>query len=167
MHHGVPAWLMYHVWYGIPYVKELLQFEENSIIITGVVVSTTYYRYSSKKKNLTTDILNKATYLSAIQAAGKVLTYFVRFNYSLLANMSTYSNKTFSLFRSCVNDSWLRDLFSDHVIHSIRLEILLLYYVYGCAALTHICTSDLKIYQKPCHLFWLVVGSDSKPCPIT
>lgn len=120
-----------------------------------------------KKKNLTTDILNKATYLSAIQAAGKVLTYFVRFNYSLLANMSTYSNKTFSLFRSCVNDSWLRDLFSDHVIHSIRLEILLLYYVYGCAALTHICTSDLKIYQKPCHLFWLVVGSDSKPCPIT
>jgi hypothetical protein len=106
-----------------------------------------------KKKNLTTDILNKATYLSAIQAAGKVLTYFVRFNYSLLANMSTYSNKTFSLFRSCVNDSWLRDLFSDHVIHSIRLEILLLYYVYGCAALTHICTSDLKIYQKPCHLF--------------
>jgi hypothetical protein len=84
--------LMYHVWYGIPYVKELLQFEENSIIITGVVVSTTYYRYSSKKKkNLTTDILNKATYLSAIQAAGKVLTYFVRFNYSLPANMSTYS----------------------------------------------------------------------------
>jgi hypothetical protein len=115
---------MYHVWYGIPYVKELLRFEENSIIITGVVVSTTYYRYSPKKK-ITTDILNKATYLSAIQAAGKVLTYFARFNYSLLANMFMYSNKTFSLFHSCVNDSWLRDLFSDHVILSIRLEIIL------------------------------------------